>query len=314
MATTQSRQSEQHLSPDDPRVARPIFTLREAAGYLGVPKSTVHQWARPSAGKSPLIAVFPRHGREATVPFLGFAEAYVLSTFRKAGLPLQRIRPAVEVLSREIGIDHALASERLYTDGAEVLFDYASERRDDELLELVAPRTGQYQFSELHASRRRRASIHDGHRGLHSRDPSPVAIASARGRTPSYRPEAPAPSCTATPIGNLPSRVARPRGFEPLTFGSVGQLGRARFGSGKPNSGPQRRPKSPTRQNRSLFDRPWRLALHMRRSLRANRSGLVGAAFDRRRAIALRARSSSVATRGPTRTRAPVGWRAQPWA
>jgi uncharacterized protein (DUF433 family) len=83
------------------------------------------------------------------VPFLGFAEAYVLSTFRRAGVPLQRIRPAVEVLSREIGIEHALASERLYTDGAEVLFDYASERRDDELLELVAPRTGQYQFSEL---------------------------------------------------------------------------------------------------------------------------------------------------------------------
>lgn len=149
MATTQSRHGEQQLSPDDPRVARPIFTLREAAGYLGVPKSTVHEWARPSAGRSPLITVFPRRGREATVPFLGFAEAYVLSTFRKAGVPLQRIRPAVEVLSREIGIEHALASERLYTDGAEVLFDYASERRDDELLELVAPRTGQYQFSEL---------------------------------------------------------------------------------------------------------------------------------------------------------------------
>ncbi|MGH2944725.1 MAG: DUF433 domain-containing protein [Solirubrobacteraceae bacterium] len=150
MATTTERgQTEQHLAPDDPRVARPIFTLREAAGYLGVPTSTIHQWARPPAGRSPLITVFPRHGHDATVPFLGFAEAYVLSAFRKARVPLQRIRPAVDVLSREIGIDHALASRRLYTDGAEVLFDYASERSDDELLELVAPRTGQYQFTEL---------------------------------------------------------------------------------------------------------------------------------------------------------------------
>lgn len=136
------------LSPDDLRVARPIFTLRETAGYLGLPKSTLHQWARPASSK-PLITVFPRQGAEATVPFMGFAEAFVLAAFRKAGVPLQRIRPAVEVFEREIGIEHALASQRLYTDGAEVLFDYAHERHDDELLELVVLRTGQRQFSEL---------------------------------------------------------------------------------------------------------------------------------------------------------------------
>src|SRR4051794_2707344 len=105
MTTTTNKPMEQTLSPEDLRVARPIFTLRETAGYLGVPKSTVHEWARPSADRSPLITVFPRHGREATVPFLGFAEAYVLSAFRRAGVPLQRIRPAVQVLSREIGLD-----------------------------------------------------------------------------------------------------------------------------------------------------------------------------------------------------------------
>ncbi len=60
------------------------------------------------------------------MPFIGFAEAYVLSVFRRAGVPMQRIRPAVEVLSSGIGVDHALASRRLYTDGAEVLYDYAS--------------------------------------------------------------------------------------------------------------------------------------------------------------------------------------------
>jgi uncharacterized protein (DUF433 family) len=114
-----------------------------------VSKSTVHEWARPPAGNVPLITAFPRHGREATVPFVGFAEAFVLSAFRKAGVPLQRIRPAVEVLSREIGIEHALASQHLYTDGAEVLFDYANERADGYLFELVVVRTGQRQFSEL---------------------------------------------------------------------------------------------------------------------------------------------------------------------
>lgn len=137
------------ISSEDPRIARAIFTLRETAGYLGIPKSTVQWWARPPGRKEPLITCFPRRGREATVPFIGFAEAFVLSAFRRAGVPLQRIRPAVEVLSSEIGIDHALASEKLFTDGAEVLYDYAGDRAEGDLWDLVVVRTQQRQFSDL---------------------------------------------------------------------------------------------------------------------------------------------------------------------
>jgi uncharacterized protein (DUF433 family) len=97
----------------------------------------------------PVITCFPAHGREATVPFIGFAEAYVLSAFRRAGVPMQRIRPAVEVLSSGIGVDHALASRRLYTDGAEVLYDFASSAHDEELRGLTVVRTGQRQFAEV---------------------------------------------------------------------------------------------------------------------------------------------------------------------
>jgi uncharacterized protein (DUF433 family) len=109
----------------------------------------VQWWARPPDHKKPLITCFPRRGREATVPFIGFAEAYVLAAFRRAGVPLQRIRPAVKVLSSEIGLEHALASKRLYTDGAEVLFDYATKREEGQILDLVVVRTGQHQFSDL---------------------------------------------------------------------------------------------------------------------------------------------------------------------
>jgi uncharacterized protein (DUF433 family) len=137
------------LEEHDARTTRAVFTLRETAGYLGIPNSTVHKWARANGNHEALITCFPTSGLQATVPFIGFAEAYVLSTFRKAGVPLQRIRPAVETLSKTIGLEHALASKRLYTDGAEILFDYANERGDNELLELVVVRTGQHQFSEL---------------------------------------------------------------------------------------------------------------------------------------------------------------------
>ncbi len=83
------------------------------------------------------------------MPFIGFAEAYVLSAFRRAGVPMQRIRPAVDVLSSGIGVEHALASKRLYTDGAEVLYDYANSEHDEDLRGLTVVRTGQRQFAEV---------------------------------------------------------------------------------------------------------------------------------------------------------------------
>jgi uncharacterized protein (DUF433 family) len=137
------------IKGDDPRITRALFTLRETATFLDVPKSTVHWWARSQDVKHPLITCFPSRGRQATVPFIGFAEAFVLSSFRRAGVPLQRIRPAVEALEREIGVEHALASKRLYTDGAEVLFDYANKSGERKVMELTVVRTQQRQFTDV---------------------------------------------------------------------------------------------------------------------------------------------------------------------
>jgi hypothetical protein len=60
---------------------------------------------------------------------------------------MQRIRPAVAKLHEEIGLEHALASERVYTDGAEVIFDYAERSGDGAMLAVV--RTGQRQFEQI---------------------------------------------------------------------------------------------------------------------------------------------------------------------
>jgi len=106
------------------------------------------------------------------MPFIGFAEAYVLSAFRRAGVPMQRIRPAVEVLTSTIGVEHALASEKLYTDGAEVLFDYASSHEDKDLLELVVVRTGQRQFTAVVKDYLKR--IHYGNDGWADRVRLPI--------------------------------------------------------------------------------------------------------------------------------------------
>lgn len=130
----------------DPRFSQPLYTVAEASRFLGVPSSTLGTWAkgyvrhpagRPIVHGAPIITSIEAIPGSPTIPFGGLAEAMVLAAFRESGISLQHIRAAVDVLSREMGIEHALASRRLYADGAKVLFDYADERGDDELVGLT---------------------------------------------------------------------------------------------------------------------------------------------------------------------------------
>jgi len=140
----------------------PLYTVAEAARYLDVPASTLNAWThgyrRKSSGRKEvtgapvLTAIRSTRRLAATIPFVGLAEGLVLTAMRHSGVPLQRIRPALARLDDEMGIRHALASKRLYTDGAEVLFDYAERSEDPEAVraakQLVVVRNGQHVFTE----------------------------------------------------------------------------------------------------------------------------------------------------------------------
>jgi hypothetical protein len=99
------------------------------------------------------------------IRFVGLAEGLVLTAMRSSGVPLQRIRPALTRLANELGLEHALASRRFYTDGAEVLFDYA-ENGDDPAAaraarELVVVRNDQRVLNEVVESYLRRVEFGD---------------------------------------------------------------------------------------------------------------------------------------------------------
>jgi uncharacterized protein (DUF433 family) len=143
----------------DRRLLAPIYTVTDAARILGLPPSTLRNWAVGYAFKltggiqtpmPPLITSVPRGGGRAAIPFVGLGEAYTLSAFRQAGVPVQRIRPAIKWLETHLGLAQALASERLMTDGAEVLYDFAESTADHEAREavdgLVVVRSGQQVF------------------------------------------------------------------------------------------------------------------------------------------------------------------------
>jgi uncharacterized protein (DUF433 family) len=157
------------------RFSTPLYGIAEAASYLVVPASTFTTWAygyerrRPGGGRVrglPVItATKPPKKNESAVPFVGLAEAYALTAFRQAGVPLQRIRPAVDALQRELGLEYALASRRLFTDGAEVLYDYAEHAADTpegvSARELVVVRNNQRVFTEVVEDYLRRVEFAD---------------------------------------------------------------------------------------------------------------------------------------------------------
>lgn len=157
------------------RFSTPLYAVAEAASYLAIPASTFTTWAfgyerrRPGGGlvtgRPVITAVHPARRNEPAVPFIGLAEAYALAAFRHVGVPLQRIRPAVDALQRELGLAYALASRRLYTDGAEVLYDYAEHAADTpegaSARELVVVRNDQRVFAEVVEDYLRRVEFAD---------------------------------------------------------------------------------------------------------------------------------------------------------
>ncbi|MCO5989375.1 DUF433 domain-containing protein [Actinoallomurus spadix] len=157
------------------RFSTPLYGIAEAADYLAVPASTFTTWAfgyerrRPGGAlvsvRPVITAVRPARRKDPAVPFVGLAEAYALAAFRHAGVPLQRIRPAIDALKRELGLEHALASRQLFTDGAEVLYDYAEHAADTpggiSARELVVVRNNQRVFAEVVEEYLRRVEFAD---------------------------------------------------------------------------------------------------------------------------------------------------------
>lgn len=105
---------------------------------------------RPAARQGPVVTALETvAGDRRTIPFVGLVEAAVVQAFRQTGLPIQRIRRALEVLIAEGELEHALASRKLFSDGANVLYDYAASENDLQLRLLTVVVSGQRVFHEV---------------------------------------------------------------------------------------------------------------------------------------------------------------------
>jgi len=135
------------LTERDVRFVRPLMTLADAGRHLGIPQQTFHRWARGYERGGPLLHVIgPTTAKQATVPFMALAEAWVLAGLRNAGVRPQRIRPALIKLQEEFGREYVLASPELATDGISVLWDFS---RTEAGAGLIEGRTGQAIMREI---------------------------------------------------------------------------------------------------------------------------------------------------------------------
>ena len=126
---------------------------------MGMSPSTLRTWShgytktfkdRPAVTQRPVITSLNGASHDSrSIPFVGLVEATVVQAFRRTGLPMQRIRKALEVLASQGELEHALASRQLYSDGANVLYDYARRHDDRQLRLLTLVQTGQRVFHEV---------------------------------------------------------------------------------------------------------------------------------------------------------------------
>lgn len=138
----------------DRRFVVPLYSQAEAARYVDMPPSTLRHWVNQGSKRHehPMVTRLPASGaRQPTVPFIGLAEAMFLSALRRAGVPMQQIRPALTMVEERMGVAHALASRRLFAVGPQLLWEVAAEGElgADQRRALIVLRDGQYVFREV---------------------------------------------------------------------------------------------------------------------------------------------------------------------
>ncbi len=90
-------------------------------------ESTLDTWLAHPVGTPLVHAVQPEKRGWPRVPFVGIAEAFVLRSLREIGISMGGIKKAAEIVRQEFDDPHALAQERIATDGVCIFVRLADE-------------------------------------------------------------------------------------------------------------------------------------------------------------------------------------------
>jgi uncharacterized protein (DUF433 family) len=136
----------------DPREL-PMYSIGEAAVYLGVPRSTLATWVRGQRvrGRVRMHGLIRPDRTTALLTFNNLAEAYVLASLtRRFELPLQRVRSAL----RFVGGERPLLTTPFHTDGRGIFVEQLGKLVD-------AAHGGQSAIREVVESSLKRVELDD---------------------------------------------------------------------------------------------------------------------------------------------------------
>jgi uncharacterized protein (DUF433 family) len=128
---------------------RVVYTFPEADRLLGLPSGTSRRWidGYERNGRHYLPVVREQSTRREVVTWGEFVETRLLSEYRDTGVPMLRMRPAVEILRREFG-PYPLARSKPFTDSRDLILKVQDESALDRRMRFVVVRTGQIVLSK----------------------------------------------------------------------------------------------------------------------------------------------------------------------
>ena len=125
-----------------------IYSPRQAARLIGSTPQEVMRWTRGTGPREPLWNAYYQVLDDTTeLSFLDLIEIRVVKAMRKAGIPMQTIRFAIDFATRKLGVDRPLSSRRFRTEGKAILMD--AVEGDGQLVSLSRANAGQKVFTEI---------------------------------------------------------------------------------------------------------------------------------------------------------------------
>lgn len=124
---------------------RPVYGVAQVDRLLGLPGGTARRWidGYQRSGKRYPPVVRPEPTGSDLVTWGEFVETRLLSEYRNAGVPLVRMRPAIEQLRERFHPRYPLAHAKPFVAGRELVLEVQKEVHLDSKLQLVVVRNGQ---------------------------------------------------------------------------------------------------------------------------------------------------------------------------
>jgi uncharacterized protein (DUF433 family) len=143
---------------------RPVYGYGQVDHILGLKAGTSERWidGYQRGGKPYPPVIRPEQTKDEIVTWGEFIEARLLAEYRDAGVPLIRMRPAVEKLREELNTLYPLASAKtwLAVEGRELVRNVQTEIGLDRRLCLVVVRNEQQMLDWAPEAEQFRRSLH----------------------------------------------------------------------------------------------------------------------------------------------------------